>query len=379
MDSRTGFAACKTDMPRFLIVQSDANCGRGARGANLSRFLRIYHGREAVELVSARDLERGPVRNADVLFLGMPTTLESGQLARVRYRQAVLFDYSDLAGPVWSAESASWLRSLTDIYLKPWVEESWDFGLRWGVLPIRRYPGLTWHVKFLRGIFRGRYPDLFRRDHEVSFLGNSTAYQGVGSTNRYYQRIDWLRELSHASRRFSFWGGLQVSAEKRALQQSKFDDLDELMAPSGRLLFSQFFYHLLRSQVVLTPTGNARWSYRHYEAIYAGAVLVSTDFRAVRTLIPLPLDDMQHVPDRAPIIPAIEAALEWRARDPSLPRRNIEFLETYLQDGDYHRRKPQLMDEFLTQIGGQSGLTKGASNAISRAPDDGCFESHRAA
>lgn len=366
-------------MPRFLIVQCDANCGRGARGANLSRFLRIFHGRDAVELVSARDLDRGPVRETEVLFLGMPTALALGQLARVRFRQAVLFDYSDQAGPVWSPESAPWLRSLTDIYLKPWVEESWDFGLRWGVLPIRRYPGLTWHVKFLRGIFRGRYPDLCRRDHEVSFLGNSTAYHGLDSTNRYYQRIDWLRELHQSSRRFAFWGGLQASVEKRALQQTKFDDLSDLMAPAGRLLFSQFFYHLLRSQVVLTPTGNARWSYRHYEAIYAGAALVSTDFRPVRTLIPLPLDNMQHVADHAPVIPAIEAALERRARDPSLPRQNIEFLETYLQDGDYHRRKPQLMDEFLSQIGGQSGLTMDSSSAIPQASSDGCFESRRAA
>ncbi|MBC7820475.1 MAG: hypothetical protein IAG10_26620 [Planctomycetaceae bacterium] len=366
-------------MSRFLIVQCDANCGRGARGANLSRFLRIFHGRGAVELVNAQDLERGPVRETDVLFVGMPTVLEPQHLARIRFRQAVLFDYSDVGGPVWSPESEPWLRSLTDIYLKPWVEESWDFGLRWGVLPIRRYPGLTWHVKILRGLFRGRYPDLCRRDHEVSFLGNSTAYYGVDSNNRYYQRIDWLRELQQSRRRFAFWGGLQASVEKRALLQTKFDDLSDLMAPSGRLLFSQFFYHLLRSQVVLTPTGNARWSYRHYEAIYAGASLVSTDFRSVRTLIPLPLDNMQHVADHALVVPAIEAALERRVRESSLPRQNIDFLETYLQDGDYHRRKPQLMDEFLSQIDGQSGFTAVSSNSIPKASADGCPESRRAA
>jgi hypothetical protein len=351
-------------MPRFLIVQCDAKCGRGARGANLLRFLRIFHGRGAVELVQAHDLERGPLRETDVLCLGMPTALVPQQLARVRFRRAVLFDYSDLGGPVWSPESEPWLRSLTDVYLKPWVEDTWDFGMRWGVLPIRRYPALTWHVKLLRGLFRGRFPELCRRDHEVSFLGNCTAYQGVITNQRYHQRVEWLRELRQSGTPFSFWGGLQASPANRARLEPKIGDLTDLIAPEGRLFFSQFFYHLLRSQVVLTPAGNARWSYRHYEAIYAGALLVSTDFRAVRTLIPLPRDNMLHVPDHAPVVPAITAALERRAREPDLPRQNIDFLETYLQDGDYDRRKPQLMEEFLSQMEGRSGQLADSSNSI---------------
>ena len=369
----TGFAACQMAMPRFLIVQCDSKCGRGARGANLSRFLRIFHGRGAVELVHARDLDRGPVRETDVLCLGMPTALDPRQLARVRFRQAVLFDYSDESCPVWSPESEPWLRSLTDVYLKPWVEESWDYGLRWGVLPIRRYPGLTWHVKLLRGLFRGRYPELCRRDHEVSFLGSLDSHGG------YHQRIEWLRELRQSGSQFSFWGGLQAPAAIRAQLEPNFGDLTDIIAPVGRLLFSPFFHHLLRSQVVLTPAGNARWSYRHYEAIYAGALLVSTDFRAVRTLIPLPLDNMQHVADHAPVVPVIAAALERLAREPSLPRQNIEFVETYLQNGDYNRLKPRLMDEFLSQLSDPSAGTTVSSNSIPKASAGGCPISHRAA
>ena len=130
---------------------------------------------------------------------------------------------------------------------------------------------------------------------------------------------------------------------------------------------------------MLTPAGNARWSYRHYEAIYAGALLVSTDFRSVRMLIPLPLDNMQHVADHAPVVPVIAAALERLAREPSLPRQNIDFLETYLQDGDYDCRKPRLMDEFLSQMAGQSSGTAVSVNAIPRSSADGCPESRRAA
>lgn len=357
-------------MLRFLIVQSDSKCGRGARGANLLRFLRIFHGRGAVEMIESRDLERGPVRETDFLFLGMPTALQLDHLTKVRFRRAALFDYSDVGGPAWSPGAEPWLRSLTDIYLKPWVEESWDFGLRWGVLPIRRYPGLTWHVKLLRGLFRGRYPDLCRRDHDVSFLGNCTAYRGVDSNHRYYQRIDWLREVHQSGGRFSFWGGLQMSPASQARLQTEFEDLPALMAPPGRLLFSQFFYNLLRSKIVLTPAGNARWSYRHYEAIYAGALLVSTDFRETRTLIPLPLDNVLHVAVHAPVVPAIEAALQRRAREPNLPRQNIDFLEMYLQDGDYHRCKPRLMDEFLSQLDGGIVFNAVSSKSLSRASTD---------
>jgi hypothetical protein len=68
----------------------------------------------------------------------------------------------------------------------------------------------------------------------------------------------------------------------------------------------------------------------------------------------MPRDNLLHVPDYAPVLPAIETALERRAREPDLARQSLDFLESYLQDGDYHRRKPRLMDEFLAQIDSRS-------------------------
>lgn len=353
-------------MPRFLIVRSMMAAGRGVRGSNLLRFLRIFHGHHAVEMVDAKELERGPVRETDYLLLGVPTDLRPECLSRVRFRRAALFDYRERPGPSWTPETEPWLRSLTDIYLKAWVEDSWDDGLHWGVLPIRRHPGLTWHVKLLRGLFRGRYPNLCKRDYDVSFLGNCTSlHLGTDLTQRYHQRIEWLQEIQCSEKRFAFWGGLQASQDSHARLSQEFGDISSLMAPSGRLFFSRFFYNLLRSKVVLAPAGNARWSYRHYEAIYSGAMLVSTDFRPVRMLIPLPLNDMQHVPDHAPVVPAIETALGRLVKEPDLPRRNVEFLETYLQNGDYHRSKPQLMDEFLSQLEGTSSCSA-STRVVSR-------------
>ena len=356
-------------MPRFLIVRSAIAAGRGIRGANLLRFLRIFHGRRAVEMVEPKELERGPIRETDYLLLGLPTDLRPECLSKVRFRQAVLFDYRERPGPSWTPETEPWLRSLTDIYLKAWVDDSWDDGLRWGVLPVRRHPGLTWHLKLLRGLFRDRYPNLCERDHDVSFLGYCSSLNlGPGSTPRYHQRIEWIQEIHRSEKRFAFWGGLQASKDDQARLSQEHEDLSSLMAVSVRMFYSRFFYNLLRSKVVLTPAGYARWSYRHYEAIYAGAMLVSTDFRPVRMLIPLPLDNMQHVADHAPVVPAIETALTRLASDPDLPRRNIEFLETYLQDGDYHRSKPRLMDEFLSQLDGTSSCSTSTR-----------FESRRAA
>jgi hypothetical protein len=129
-----------------------------------------------------------------------------------------------------------------------------------------------------------------------------------------------------------------------------FDDLESLCYPRGRVDFFSYFYNLQRSRVALAPAGNARWSYRHYEAIYAGASLVSADFRKSKVLIPLPLETMHHVPDRGSVLPAIDEALGARQSNPEIANQNICFLERYLKHGDYCREKPELMDRFLEQL-----------------------------
>jgi hypothetical protein len=181
--------------------------------------------------------------------------------------------------------------------------------------------------------------------HDVAFIGNATAIE-----NRIHQRIQWIREIKAAADRFSFWGGIAANETTRARLQRRFGDLADLCYPHGRVGFLTYFRHLTRSRVALAPAGNARWSYRHYEAIYAGAVVVSTDFRRIQTLIPLPRGRMIHVPDHASVVPAIEQALEMRRREPEVIHQNVQFLERYLHYGDYCRSKPELMDRFLAQL-----------------------------
>jgi hypothetical protein len=78
--------------------------------------------------------------------------------------------------------------------------------------------------------------------------------------------------------------------------------------------------------------------------------VVTCDLRHVRTLIPLPLENMVHVSDGASVLASIDRALAQRSESPELAEANIRFLEQYLQDGDYTRQKPELMDRFLAQL-----------------------------
>ena len=334
-------------MTRFLILQADHSGGRGARGLNLYRFLRLFHGRRAVRMMSTRELSASAPVTTDVLFIGVPTSLGKRHLARVKYRQAVLFDYQDGPGPRWLESDEPLLRSLTDQYLKPWVEPTWDYGLRMGVLPIRRHFKLKACVCGRQVFLRWAGSRHDRRIHDVAFVGEATALE-----ERVPQRIDWLREIKSAGDRYSFWGGLVPRPKQRELLAEQFPDLPQLCYARGRVDYLTYFLHLALARVALAPAGNARWSYRHYEAIYAGSILVSADFRRTKTLIPLPLETMVHVPDGGSVLPAVDAALAMRERSPEIAQENIRFLERYLQQGDYCRRKPELMDRFLAQLAG---------------------------
>ena len=332
-------------MMRFLIVRAEYRCGRGARGLNLQRFLSIYHGHRAVRMISADDLLRGPSLATDVLFIGMPTSLTRNHLAKVRFRQAVLFDYHDTPRPAWLNSDRDLLLSVTDQYFKTWVEPGSNGGLRLGVLPIRRHAKLTLCVQF-QNIWERLFGDHERRRlYDVVFLGNATAVD-----NSHHERINWLREIQQANGRFSFWGGIAARPDMRERLRREYGDLAGILYPKARADFVTYYHRLGRSRVALAPGGNAPWTYRHYEAIYAGAVLVSTDFRHIRTLIPLPLDRMVHVAGRASVLPAIEQALRMREADPGIAAENVLFLERYLHRGDYSKGKPELMDRFLAQL-----------------------------
>jgi hypothetical protein len=328
---------------KYLIVSADGSSGRGSRGMSLYWFLSTYYGWGAVKIVSTKELRENEY-SAETVFFGLPSEATKDDLARVRYRHLVIFDYQD-AVQVLIDQDREFLRGLTQTYLKVWNEPGWPSEWKWGVLPIRRQARLPLYLKFLKlaSLFGAAAPD---RVWDVSFLGAATG-QELRS-----QRVEWLREIRGTRGRIKFWGGLVAPpAYREQLTRSGVDN-NGLFYDGGRIGFNRFFDLMRKSKAVLTPMGNARWSYRHYEAIYAGAIPVSCDMRHAKVLIPLPLDGMVHVPDGTPALPRIEEALLLPTLTPGVREANVEFLERYLTDGDYARRKPALLESFQAQLPG---------------------------
>ena len=326
---------------KFLIVFADGTSGRGSRGLNLYWFLTKFHGRHAVKLVRRRAL-KGLTHTCDVLFLGVPTEVAKDDLAGIRYRQMALFDYQDTP-TVLVDERQEFLEGLTDLYLKVWVEPEWKSRWQFGVLPIRRQARLPLYLRYLK-LTQALGAAAPERTIDVSFLGAGTGERFPS------QRVEWLYEIHRDAKDLAFWGGLVASTEYRQRVMYSVGNAPGVFYEGKRISFNRFFDAMRRSKTVLTPKGNARWSYRHYEAIYAGAIPVSCDMRRTRVLIPLPLDGMVHVPDIAQVVPKVREALALPKRQPGVREANVEFLERYLEHGDYSRKKPELMDRFLEQL-----------------------------
>jgi len=336
-------------MRKFLVVTSvSAVHGRGVSGATLAGFLRTYAGRRGVEVCTPDELLAGGTRSAEIVFMGLPSPAGERHLARLRYRHLVLFDLHDHHYPLWDDANRELLRGLSELYLKCWTDERWDFGIRMGLAPIRRYAKLRLAVE--AGRLRralGMAGPIHR--HDALFLGAATGRdpRGVDPELVPNQRVSWLLELRDAPR-LSVWGGLLERTITPGLQE-RYGDLSRFVI-RGKVPFHRYYAALQQSRVALTPEGNAPWSYRHYEAIYARSLLVTCDFRRLHTLVPLPNEGMVHVEDGAPVLPAVERALALRRERPELLEENVRFLERYLSGGLYSRRRPELWERFLAQL-----------------------------
>jgi hypothetical protein len=335
---------------RFLVVMSELpGHGRGVQGRTLVQFLRTYAGRGAVGACSAADLDRGRPLGADTVFLGLPSPVTERHLAGLRCRRLVLFDLSDWHHPLWTDANRDLLRGASSLYLKAWTDARWDHGIRMGYAPIRRYGKLRLALALERLRAALGLPPRAHR-HDVLFLGAATG-RDPGRADPVTvpnQRVEWLLELKTRGEHLDTWGGLLGGTLAPHVVQ-RYGDLSRFTLP-GKVPFRKYFRALQESRVALTPEGNAPWSYRHYEAIYTRAMIVTSDFRPIQTLIPLPNDGMVHVEPGQPVLPAIEEALRWRRERPELLEENVRFLERYLDQGLYSRRRPELWERFMAQL-----------------------------
>jgi hypothetical protein len=352
-------------MPDWLVITADGvKAGRGVRGYTLAWFLRTYFGRRRVTIARPDELRRSPIP-ADTVFVGLPSTFTPEEIPRLldgrRYRRVVLFDYLDQQELAWSAEQESALRAVSRHYLKPWLEHAWNYSLSMGMLPIRRSTRLTAAIMLDRARRRILRSEPFRPDpgarrfkYDVAFLGqpNDTRILVDGQVRTIDQRYDWLTELKQQAADISFWGGF-VGGDPRIIARlhATHGDFSHLYYPRGEVGFPAYFCALQRSRVLLAPGGNAPWTYRHYEALYAGGVLVTIDYRQRDMLVPLPTEGVIHVPDGAPVLPYIREALQLHQRNRSIAETHSAHLEQYLRFGNYSRTRQKLIDRFTAQLG----------------------------
>ena len=337
-------------MSKFLIVLSDdRSAGRGVRGMALAWFLRTFHGRAAVRVVTPNELSQRRPRAAEYVFIGLPSTLAARQATGLRFREAILFDYHDYPSPMWADSDQTFLRSLTNRYWKPWVEHDWSSELRWGCLPIRRCRKLQACLKW--GQLAGGAVQPVEKHFDYGFLGtpNGLRCSSAADTESYNQRVEWLLELKRELPDAACWGGLAIPPHLRGWEKQH-PYISSVEFPRGRVGFFRYFQSLRKCRVALAPAGNARWSYRQYEAIYARAAVVSTDFSCARMLIPFPERSVVMVPDHTPVTPFVRRALSLQRDEPDAIQNAVRHLEYYLQDGMYTRRKPMVMDRLLQQL-----------------------------
>jgi hypothetical protein len=338
----------------WLVITADrTEAGRGVRGHTLTCFLRTYFGRRAVAMQSPEQWRHAPL-TTDTVFLGLPTSLTPEELGKLATscRRLVVFDYLDQQPLAWTAEQEATLRQRTDRYLKPWFERAWRHDLQMGMLPIRRYGRFTVAVAVDRCTQRLRA----KREpaHDVAFLGrpNRTRMYVDGRIEKIDQRFEWIRELKREAPDLDMWGGLvELSERSRSRLESQYGRFDDLMHSQSKVGFSTYYRALQQSRALLAPGGNVPWSYRHYECLYAGGVVVTIDYRERDMLVPLPSEGVVHVADGASVLPAVREALELSRRRPELGEQTFAHLERYLRFAAYSRRRPALLERFVAQLG----------------------------
>lgn len=340
-------------MVDWLVITADrTEAGRGVRGFTLACFLRTYFGRRAVAMQSPEQWRHSPVA-ADTIFLGLPSSLSPGELSKLgsSCRRLVVFDYLDQQQLAWNPDQEVALRQLTDCYLKPWFERAWRHDMRMGMLPIRRYARFTAALAVDR--WTRRFQPKAAPVHDVAFLGrpNETRMYVDGRVEKVDQRFEWIRDLKREAPDLNVWGGLvELSDRARARLEPRYGPFPDLLHSQSKVGFATYYRALRQSRVLLAPGGNVPWSYRHYECLYAGGVVVTIDYRERDMLIPLPRERMVHVADGESVLPAVREALELSHRQPELSEENFAHLERYLRFGTYSSHRPALLERFVSQL-----------------------------
>ena len=324
----------------YLVVRNEKDSeGANNRGLVLYDFLRTFVGASRARYVTTDELLASDLISTRWLMIGLPTRFHQEHLKKVRFQNAALFDYTDSPAVFMEFSDREFLLSLTNIYLKQWVDPNWDDRIRWVTAPIRRNQK---QVRFLRlrdRLRRTLHSRIeFPRRFDVAFRG--------GPTNAL--RIQWLRQIKEHFPDKRFWGGIVCRASQRGAWEH-FGDISDVCCRNRKLGSLLHLLHLCQSKIALAPRGYAPWSYRHYEGLLSGAIVVGSDLRDKRLLVPVPNDNLVWVRDDESVIGHIEQAFRLLKDRPRIAENNLDFLDRYLDGGGYSPKRPLVFERFVRQ------------------------------
>lgn len=311
-------------------------------------FLIAYFGRSQVQLLRPSQLlDRAQKLKTNWLFIGLPTTLNSQHLANIQFNRMALYDATDTNKLNFESSDREFLTSQTDLVLKNWRDDRWSETLKIGLLPIKRPP---WNNRLRAALnlesFQRKKKAPHERPFDVGFVARPT---GSLTTN---QRLRWLVEIKKSRPDWKLWGGLVGGAYMKKIAEQEVDPeiLNSLWLNKKKIGFLSYFDGLRQSKVALAPSGYAPWTYRHFEAMYAGCLVVSNDLSHFEFLIPFPRPTMVEVGDQDSVVPAIERALDMLENEPEIVQDNRKELDRWLDRGKYSKRCLDTLERFFANI-----------------------------
>ncbi len=223
------------------------------------------------------------------LGLGPPCNLDKNKIILASYR-----DESYL--PDLKAAAKKWGLS-TDKLLQLVVDKSAD-----NVFPLPLPPPR------IKKQYLGSPKKLSQRSQDLFFLCSPTfIYMDeevklpyTSEINKrwcYNQRLEWVTELYEKKRLPEGQGLIETDIEylSAVAIKEKFQfKLPCYVTPLDSKAYSRA---MLESKLILCPGGHSRWTYRHFEGFFNRGLVVSTDFRQVRTTPDIPGDAIISIDD----------------------------------------------------------------------------------
>lgn len=334
---------------KFLIVLSDApDINNYIRGEALYYFLSSFISAPDLGICRMSQLKNKEQFTTDILLIGLPSSLSHEDINCIKFSNAVLFDYFDEHEPKWTNENKKFLQSIGAMYLKTSLTVQCDHSeIRFGLLPVHIKSRISsiydWSV--CRRMAVDRFPSL--RWNDICFAGAVTYLTNY--QERYNQRIEWLREIHDTNIRFS-GGLLELPYYTKADCLQEFGQSIEPLFLRRRISYRRLFYTMLHSKISLCPTGHVRWTYRHIESAFAGNLIISTDVRQIRTLIPLPHDLMLIVPDHESVVPYIDQVLQRWSFYYEMACETHKYFDQFFYKARYSLKRRKPFELFISQF-----------------------------